>query len=153
MKTYDSQTVITSVDESSIKFTSNGTLLENTREGNPVKEERFSHSDFRAISFPLEVGKTWTFSDRWVMFGLPYRGSQKGNVTVVGYEKVRVPTGEFDAFEVQWTTDWTSEARASGRNAGTYWYAPTARAPVKLVVDLLGEPELTCQLKEFQLQP
>lgn len=153
MKSFDSQSVITSVDESSIKFTRDGALLENTREGNPVRDERFSYSDFRLINFPLEVGKTWTFSDRWRRFDLPYRGSQRGKVTVVGYEKVRVPAGEFDAFRVLWAADWTGETGGTGRNTGSYWYAPRARMPAKVIFDIVGEPELTCELKEFQLQP
>ena len=152
-KTYDSQTVITSVDASSIKFTSDGIALENTREGNPVKEERFLHSDFHVISFPLEVGKTWTFNDRWKGLDLPYQGTQKVNVAVAAYEKVRVTAGEFDAFKVQWIANWTSDAGGTGRNTGSYWYAPRVRASAKVVIDIAGEPELACELKEFQLQP
>ncbi len=105
MKTYDSRIVITAADETSIRYTSNGTPLENTREGNPLRNERFSHSNYRVLSFPPEVGKTWTFNDAWVGLDRRYRGTQKGNVAVVAYEKVQVPAGESESFKVQWTAD------------------------------------------------
>jgi len=151
---FEQQNVITSVDESSIKYTQNGKPLENTREGNPVKDARFTYSDRRNLSFPLEVGKKWTFTDDWARFDPPLHGSAKANVTVASYEKVRVPAGEFDAFKIERTADFrVAETGSSGTNTGVHWYAPAARTNVKRVTYIVGEPEFTCELKEFQLQP
>jgi len=58
MKTYHSRIVITAVDETSTRYTSNGTPLETTREGNPLRNKRFSHSNYRVLGFPPEVEKT-----------------------------------------------------------------------------------------------
>lgn len=151
-RTYDRQTVITSVDQSSIKFTRDGELLENDREGNSVRDEDFLHTGSRKISFPLEVGKTWTWDVRWQFLHGPSHGSGKGKATVVAYEKVRVPTGEFDAFKVRWTVDWQAVGK-SGQDIGTYWYAPATRTLAKSTARMAPYPEQVCELKEFQLQP
>jgi len=158
LQSYERHYLTTSVDESSIKYSVDGAVLESTREGNPVTEEwvkgeRGSHTDLHLVSFPLEVGKTWTIEDRWERFDLHLQGTQKGRATVVAYKKVRVPAGEFDAFQVQWALDFTINTGGAGRNTGTFWYAPSARASVKYAVYMAGEPEFNCELNDFQLRP
>ena len=101
LRTFDSQSVITSIDESNVKVTRDGVTIGFTRDGNPVKDERISWPGLRIISFPLEVGKKWSFSDTWSRFDIVLNRSDKGAVEVVSYGKVRVPAGEFDAFKSQ----------------------------------------------------
>ena len=57
-------------------------------------------------------------------------------VDVVAYEKVRVPAGEFDAFKLRSVERLrgTSPIRSTyaGDTTRTYWYAPQARAIVRM---------------------
>jgi hypothetical protein len=73
---------------------------------------------------------------------------------VLGYEKVRVPAGEFDAFKLELQCKWVSpQAPFPGACHDTYWYAAAVRAIVKRVWQSTGMPIYTIELIEFQLQP
>ena len=84
-------------------------------------------------------------------------GRSTVDAEIVGYEKVTVPAGEFDAFKL------TSRERLSGTSpvgsqyAGeitrTYWYAPAARAIVRSVSHDPYIGTTTVQLVAFQLHP
>ncbi len=75
-------------------------------------------------------------------------------VIVLGYEKVRVPAGEFDAFKLEARCKWVSpQAPFPGACDDMYWYAPAVRAIVKKVAQGTGMPIYTTELVEFQLQP
>jgi len=161
-KKFDVVTVVTSVDQSGIKGTQNGKPLAMTPDLNTTVSPRWTDTDARALSFPLEVGKQWKAGNEWVDHqsdspGGIDEGSEQLSVTVVGYEKVRVPAGEFDAFKLKWKSNWTAKSGAVGTTETTYWYAPATRGVVKLDRRISwaggGEPELKCELTEFQLQP
>jgi hypothetical protein len=60
---------------------------------------------------------------------------------VLGYEKVRVPAGEFDAFKLEAQGTWESpQAPFPGAADEIYWYAPAVRAIVKKEHQATGMP-------------
>jgi len=152
--------VVESVGETQITFTENGKPATMTRELNQLESARRKDSDQRRLSFPLEVGKQWEFTDKWLDHtSTPPDavGSEKGKVKVVSYEKVRVPAGEFDTFAVKWNSSWNNGMGGSGITDYTYWYAPAARAIIKSNLRVTwqggGYPDQTCEVVEFKLQP
>ena len=108
--------------------------------------------------FPLEVGKQWNYVDDYVVNDMTLgtlEGRGKRSVAVLGYEKVRVPAGEFDAFRLEAKGTWVSPQApiAPGADYVTYWYAPAVRSIVKKERQSTGMPIYTTELVEFQLQP
>ena len=118
---------------------------------------REKHSDEKLLSFPLEVGKQWSYVDD-IVFNDQFLGTVQNrtnmSVAVLGYEKVRVPAGEFDAFKLEAKGNWVSP-RAPGPATiqVTYWYAPAVRAILKKEEQATGVPTYITELVEFQLQP
>jgi hypothetical protein len=150
--------VVTSVDAAGIKGTENGQPLVLTPDLNPIESPRYTDSDWRALSFPLEVGNQWKARNNFVDHtNNEVHGSENISVKVVRYEKVRVGAGEFGAFKLNFKSDFNVSNGAIGINDSTYWYAPAARAVVKFNQQISWQggswPELTCELVEFQLQP
>jgi len=154
LKKFNSVSVVTSVDQSGIKATTDGGAVTLTLDLNIVDSPELSFSEhLHRYSFPLEVGKQWTATHNFVNHENGDTGSEKTTVKVVSYEKVRVPAGEFDAFKLEWKSRWTDKANATGTTEMTYWYAPAVRAVVKSDRSRHWDPDLHCELTEFQLQP
>jgi len=150
--------VVTSVDLTGVKGTWNGQPLAMTLDLNEVDSPEHTNTDKRLLSFPLEVGKQWTSSNKFVDHtNKDVKGSEKYSVRVADYGKVRVPAGEFDTFKLKAKSSFTAEDGSAGTHEFTYWYAPAARAVVKGMDQVTwqggGWPETTCELVEFQLQP
>ena len=149
--------LITSVTEAGIDGTENGEPLRLTRELNVVESPRDKSSNFKLLAFPLEVGKRWHYVNDWVFKMNGSAGRSTVDAEIVGYEKVTVPAGEFDAFKL------TSRERLSGTSpigsqyAGeitrTYWYAPHARTIVRSISHDPYIGTTTVQLVAFQLRP
>ena len=148
--------VVTSITPSGIEGTANGKPQLLTPDLNIVESPRLKHSDFRMLSFPLEVGKKWSCSSNAynVLNQSPF--TVEYDVTVLANERVRVPAGEFDAFKLE----------AKGRfgvdgppgpgaleETRSYWYAPAARAIVKEEVRNPFRGAYTVELVAFKLQP
>ncbi|SPJ16800.1 Carboxylesterase type B (modular protein) [Burkholderiales bacterium] len=148
--------VVTSVDQTGIKGTENGQPLVLSPEMNQVESPRRKDSNWRRLSFPLEVGKRWNATNEWTAYDTA-SGTSSGTATqsfvVVGYEKVRVHAGEFDAFRLQEKAFWQDNFGNPGTTDMTYWYAPAAKTVVKYDFFATHNPESTCELVEFQLQP
>ena len=73
---------------------------------------------------------------------------------MLGYEKVRVPAGEFDAFKLEAQGTWESpQAPFPGAADEIYWYAPAVRAIVKKERQASHIPTYTMELAKFHLQP
>ena len=52
--------------------------------------------------------------------------------SVVAYEKIKVPAGEFDAFKIEAKGFWNNQTTPrSGKMQITNWYAPAAKAIIK----------------------
>ena len=156
-KLLDRAWVVTSVTPTRIEGTENGKPLALTPDLNIIESPREKHSDVRLLSFPLEVGKKWNDVDDYVfndpIFGT-LQGRSKDSVAVLGYEKVRVPAGEFDAFKLKLKGNWVSPNNPNGGESDiTYWYAPAVRAIVKIEERVTYMPTYITELVEFQLQP
>ena len=149
--------VVTTVSPTGIEGTENGQPLALTPDLNIIKSPQEKNSDDRGLSFPLEVGKQWSYDNDYLLNDMTFgtlQGHYKASIAVLGYEKVRVPAGEFDAFKLEAQCKWvTSQAPFPGVTHVTYWYAPAVRAVVKQVVQSTGMPIYTTELVEFQLQP
>jgi hypothetical protein len=151
-------TVVNSVDKSRISATEGDQTLEMTPELNIVKSSEMTNLDTnRRLSFPLEVGKQWTNDYKFLWHATNTTGSEHAKVSVVGYERVRVPAGEFDAFKVKWSGQWGFNNAGGGVSSGTdeywFWYAPAVRWFVKSHLSRHWEADWDCELTEFQLQP
>jgi hypothetical protein len=148
--------VITSATPTGIAGTSNGKPLTLTPDLNIIESPTRKFSDRRNLSFPLEIGKSWTYSTHVELKDLGGTLRQDAGVTVAAYEKVSVPAGQFDAFKIEAKGKFGQEG-AAGAGARefteTTWYAPSARAVVKQVYrdPVMGERVL--ELASFKLQP
>jgi len=148
--------VVTSVTPAEIKATENGEPLLLTPDLNQVESPRRKSSDLRLLSFPLQVGKAWTYVDDYLLKDAGTKGQAKGSVVVLSYEKVRVPAGEFDAFKLESTGSFSGMAYVgpvSGSSSRTYWYAPAARAIVKEEINDPYRGRYGSELVAFKLQP
>jgi hypothetical protein len=130
--------VVTSVTPTRIEGTENdGEALSLTPELNIIDTPRERTSNMKMLSFPLEVGKSWRYESDWLFKPKGSKGTFVGNVTVVGYERIKVPAGEFEAFKL---VDKRFMRGISGIGSVidaeaslTYWYAPAANAIVKAI--------------------
>jgi hypothetical protein len=105
----------------------------NARELPVTAQQRFRYEpSYEAFSYPLEPGKTWRMSVNAtdVATGRHFRTYVRGKV--IGWERVKVPAGEFDALKVQ-------RQVFAGNMEGyqtqeeisqTDWYVPSVRRAV-----------------------
>jgi hypothetical protein len=149
--------VITAVTSTGIEGRDNGETLVLTRELNVLESPRTKNSNPKALDFPLEVGKRWHYISDWVFKPKGSKGSIVVDVTVLAYEKVKVPAGEFDAFKLaaKETLSGTSpiNSQYAGEISRAYWYAPAARAIVKTVSHHPYLGPSTVELVAFDLRP
>lgn len=152
VKTQDIDWVITSVTSAGIEGTENGKPLVLTSDLNVVESPRSKNSNSRLLTFPLEVAKHWQFTDDILVKNADIQQRAVFAVTVVSYEKVRVLAGEFDAFKLEAKSSWVSGG-ATGETTRTYWYAPAARAVVRMESRDTAGGLMASDLAEFHLQP
>jgi hypothetical protein len=152
VKSSNREWVVKSVTPTRIEGTENGQPLVMTPDLNNIESPRRKDSDMRLLSFPLAVGKKWSFTDDvvWALIGMQSRA--KCSAAVVGYEKVRVPAGEFEAFRLDAKCSRVTEG-ATGETTYKYWYAPAARAVIKMEDRDTTMGLTTVELAEFKLQP
>jgi hypothetical protein len=152
VKWLDRDWVITTVTPMEIDGTENGKPLALTPNLNNLQSPTRTDSDLRLLAFPLEVGMQWHFSDEFVVASIdvPTRGEYR--VAVIGYGRVRVPAGEFDAFELQAKGRWVMGGM-HGQSTWTYWYAPAARAIVRTEVSDTIWGTSSSELTGLHLQP
>ena len=89
---------------------------------------------YRALSFPLAVGKTW----RATATATDPRDGRRFPVwiegTVQGWEKVKVPAGEFEALKVRrmvFIDYWEYALRGRSEIVEYEWYAPAVKQAVR----------------------
>jgi hypothetical protein len=128
---------VTTVTPVLIVATENGEPLILTSELNVLDSPRVRETNPQALSFPLAVGKRWRYTTQWLFKPKGSKGSLDHDVTVLAFERVQVPAGEFDAFKIvsKAAISGTSpvNSRFDGEVTRTYWYAPAARAIVKSI--------------------
>jgi hypothetical protein len=128
---------ITSASSARIEATENGEPLTLTADLNVLESPRNKYSNPRTLSFPLEIGKKWRFTTDWLFKVTGSKGTADIDVEVVGYERVAVAGGAYDAFKLVSKASMqgmsTKNSRIEGDVTSTYWYAPAARAIVKSI--------------------
>jgi hypothetical protein len=148
--------VITSVAPARIEGTENGEPLVLTAELNVLESPRDRLSNPKGLNFPLEVGKKWRYQSDWLFKPRGSKGTFISDVAIVGYEKIRVPAGEFDAFKLVAKSalrgiSWINST-IDAETTHTYWYAPAANAIVKSEVRNPYLGPSTVELVAFRLQ-
>lgn len=149
--------IITSVTPEGIRGTEDGEPLLLTPDMNVLDSPRRKSPDQKLLVFPLEIGKSWPTEFEFWLKDTGSKGHAKGGATVLSYEKVRVPAGEFDAFRLVMTT--TAKGRAAAgfdytaSTSYTYWYAPAARTIVRQDILDSARGPYKIELIEFKLQP
>jgi hypothetical protein len=146
--------LVTAVTSRAIEGTENGEPLTLTADLGVVESPLVKYSNPRALSFPLELGKRWRYESDWVFKPKGSTGRTVVDVSVVAYERIRVPAGEFDAFKLlaKGTLSGTSRGGSyfAGETTTTYWYAPSARAIVKSVYHNPYQGTSTVELVQFR---
>ena len=97
--------------------------------------QSFNYSPaYQAFDFPLMPGKQWearlTATDPADGRRFPVRVVGK----VIGWERVRVPAGEFDALKIVrgvYVDYWVQSVRGSSNIIETEWYAPAVKQSVR----------------------
>lgn len=128
--------IVTAVTPAGIEGTENGAPLRLTPDLNVLDSPRQSETNPGLLRFPLEVGQRWRYDSRWIFKPKSSAGTVAMVVEVQARERVSVPAGEFDAFRLfaRGKLGGTSPANSvyASETTTTYWYAPAARAIVKL---------------------
>lgn len=127
--------IVKSVTRDAIEATENGQALRLTPELNVLDSPRYTETNPRQLSFPLQVGKRWRYDSNWTFKQKGSSGTIAVDVEVLGYERVAVPAGEFHAFKLfaRGKLGGSSPTNTfyGGETTTTYWYAPSARAIVR----------------------
>jgi hypothetical protein len=89
------------------------------------------------LSFPLYEGKKWTQTVRWSSGS--FSDSFVATGEVKGWERIKVPAGEFEALRVE---------NMNGPNSSTCWYAPEAERFVKCTS---SNPRFAFEVKEYKI--
>ncbi len=107
-----------------------------TLEGNFVSGDGRKHSTYLpSLHFPLGVTSSWNEKYQLVKDGVTIFGNL--DVKVVGFEKVTVPAGTFDAFKLEYKGYYSRSDYPgfSGFMKQTYWYAPALKRLIKTVYE------------------
>ncbi len=125
-----------------------------TTEWNPITTVNLFNSAFDFVrdpyskyySFPIWPGKRWKQDYRWEVSVRGIVGESSVDVKALGWEKVKVPAGEFLALKI--SIDIVTETRRGTRFSElTYWYAPEVRNRVKLET-----PRANVELVSYELK-
>lgn len=145
---------VTTVGQNAIEGIENDGKFSMTSELNLVESTSTAVTgEARFLNFPLEAGKKWSFKYAFSNKTNPNKGRVQLDAEVLGYEKITVAAGSFDAFRIEAKGFWNNDTtRGNGRSKSTYWYAPAARAVVRFDYED-GYNNWTRELIEYKLQP
>jgi hypothetical protein len=89
----------------------------------------FNNALYRVFSFPLAVGKKWTYDYTFVVNGWTY--TNRLSAEVVGVELVTVPAGTFETLRIFAVRRYRGEKTGRPTQVGwiedTFWYSPDAK--------------------------
>lgn len=121
-----------------------------TKDWNPIGGDELGyHGEFVRTSFypascfyrfPMAVGKQWA-CDYSLSTGSKFRMDYHFTAKVVAFEHVTTKAGTFDAFRIE---------TVGNGVAGTAWYAPATRSPVKVTVPTMAQ--FNTDLVSYQLK-
>ena len=174
VKEYSSAVVVTAVSDSEIRTSAtrsdNGNVATTIRnkELNRLSTEtaigkNVADPYYPSFAFPLEIGKTWEKEVTSTRSNEPdwkVVTSLKGRV--VGWEKVTVPAGSFNALKIEvlgsyngWKGSDSRAGKWSGQSIDTAWYVPEVKNIVKSVYEESGlymyASKVILELVEYKL--
>lgn len=135
---------VTAIDDAGIhvdiKRAANGQLIGRqlfNREMNPVQRGKMRFAPaFARYAFPLEPGKEWKSDVSGENPAAGKRWHYQFNGKALGWEKIKVQAGEFDAMKIELTAYYRGEEVGSNGGNGqlneTVWFAPAVNNFVKL---------------------
>ena len=107
---------------------------------------------YQFLSFPIEIGKKWSFKTRWHNKENGNKGRSEFDVEVKAQERIRVASGDFEAYKIESRGYMYFDAGGSRRVSTTYWFAPQAKAIVRFEwADRIDDS--ISELVEFSLAP
>jgi len=108
------------------------------KDGNPVSFEGQAFDPFIPLySFPLATGKQWEGKYSW--WGRANtRLTAARRATVVGWESVKTPAGEFKALKMTSETQISSQFGFGTQIQAIVWYASEVRRPVRIETKWVG---------------
>ncbi len=124
MESFDIRTVILEAGEKKFekKFSGGSKIIAIEKDNSKVNEKPFR-------KWPLKVGAKWQYEENWTS-GDGTTGSTKQDVEVTGFEKIKVPSGTYSAFKIEYRGKFNN-VHGSGEMNDTFWYAPKVKADVK----------------------
>jgi hypothetical protein len=134
-----------------IIYNSDWNLIAQVHDGARTGLETFRPS----LAFPLAIGKKW----KWQADFKNAKGEQlsyKPEAEVIGWEKIAVPAGSFDALRITSSGSYSGtgpRGAFSGTFQQTYWYTPEASRVVKHQFQNSAGTRFTTELSTFQLAP
>ena len=148
---------VTGISGETIDAKENGEPLRLTAELNVLDSPRASESNPGLLRFPLRVGDRWQVESNWIFKAKGSRGTISTHVEVQALERVTVPAGEFVAYRLlaRGRLGGVSPSNTffAGEVVTTYWYAPAARAIVKLEQRHPYQGPMTVRLVSMHLAP
>ena len=150
----ESKREVTAVTAGRVEGTENQSRFVMTADLVTIESPDFVRLDdgARFIAFPLEVGKKWSFKYEQHNKNNAFKARWQWDAEVVGYEKVKVPAGEFDTYKIVSVGYFNGLAGGNGSARSTLWYAPAARASVRSTLDA-GNNSSETELVEMKLVP
>jgi hypothetical protein len=150
--------VVKSVTSTLVTAEEDGQPLLLSPQLNPIESPIVKQSNSQMLRFPLQVGQRWDYVNDVVFKDNGSTGRVHNSAAVVAYERVRVPAGEFDAFKLEASGRVQGKSKGGpgiidGESRSTYWYAPAARAIVKMEYRNTYRGSATTELVAFELQP
>jgi len=172
VKEFTSVTVVTALTDADIrteaKRTDNGEITTTVlgRDFNRLSRETGGRKGiwdpyYPIYSFPLEVGKSWEKEVTYTRNYDSFKVVMKAKGQVVGWEKVSVPAGTFNALKIEVSGPFNgfNPAPGGGRWSGqqflTVWYVPEVRNSVKAIYEDRNEyrsvTKVSVELVEYKL--
>jgi hypothetical protein len=109
--------------------------------------------EFKALSFPLSIGKQWDFKYSTVSKVTGRKGRWQYDAKVVSVEVIKVPAGEFETVKIEYKGFFNNDSGGgNGTLKMTNWYSPKAKTIVKTQFED-GFNNWVRQLTAYELKP
>lgn len=114
----------------------------------------YSPEPYRALDFPLYLGKSWTQKWKWQLNGWTYDDDVSASVDAI--ETVTTQAGTFEALRIRLVRTYrgskTGYLTQSGKLEDTFWYSPRIKNFVRRTYVDYGWADITRELTAFSLQ-
>jgi len=149
--TAETERIITTVSDTQIEATENGSKATFSREMNAIETPEFKYEPTPSVlKFPFDIGAKWSGEGKVLVKGSGITARNQYDVKVVGQESITVRAGTFDTYKL--VMDGYITTNTSRAFTRTYWYSPKARGFVKVVNDDRRNPWVI-EMLEMKLEP